>query len=331
MKKPEPVIALIVPCFNEEACLPNTGSVLESLLSRLISDKEISPASYILYVDDGSTDATWDYIRSQARVNPSVRGISLAANSGHQNALIAGLEEAVHDADALISIDADLQDDVTVIPEMIRKYRLEADIVLGVRSDRSSDSIFKRATAQGFYNLQKKLGVKSIYNHADFRLMSRRATEAFLQYGERNMFIRGIIANLGFRQCTVEYSRNIREAGESKYPLRKMMNFAIDGITSFSVRPVRLIFFVGICFLLVASAIFIYSLIRYHSGHTIEGWTSTILSIWFCSGILLLSLGVMGEYIGKIYTEVKHRPRYHIGKRTPVIGKKQTSNPKEND
>lgn len=311
-----PVISIVVPCYNEQETLTNTNNVLCGLLDRLIQNNDIAPNSGILYVNDGSTDKTWNLICSFSDQFPKVEGISLAANSGHQNALIAGLEEVAFNCQAAISIDADLQDDVNAIAEMIEKFKNGDDIVMGVRKDRKADSWFKRETAQSFYQLQNKLGVKSIYNHADFRLMSRRAILSFLQYGERNMFIRGIVAGLGFNQSTVEYDRKSRTAGISKYPLKKMVNFAIDGITSFTVKPVRLISIVGISFLLVDLIIFIYSIIRYMSGHTIEGWTSTILSIWFCSGVILLSLGVMGEYIGKIYTEVKQRPRYIIKDRT---------------
>lgn len=311
-----PSIAIVVPCYNEQECLPSSNSVLTAILERMIANEEVGKNSCILYVNDGSTDSTWDLIKDYASASPLVRGISLAGNAGHQNALIAGLETVVKEFDAAISIDADLQDDVEVISQMVARFREGYDIVFGVRDDRSSDSWFKRESAQAFYNMQRKFGVKTVYNHADFRLMDRRAIEAFLNYGERNMFIRGIVAGMGFRQTQVYYTRSPRKAGVSKYPLRKMLNFAVDGITSFSVRPVRMVFFVGLIFMIVAIGIFVYTMIRYLGGHTIEGWTSMILSIWFCSGIVLISLGVIGEYIGKIYIEVKQRPRYFVNEKT---------------
>lgn len=311
-----PSIAIVVPCYNEQECLPSSNRVLTAILDRMIEKKLVGSDSCILYVNDGSSDSTWELIKDYASASQHVRGISLAGNAGHQNALIAGLEAVSKEFDAVISIDADLQDDVEVIPQMVERYRDGYDIVFGVREDRSSDSWFKRESAQTFYNVQRKFGVKTVYNHADFRLMSRSAVEAFLDYGERNMFIRGIVAGMGFRQTQVYYTRIPRQAGVSKYPLRKMLNFAVDGITSFSVRPVRMVFFVGLIFMIVATGIFVYTMIRYFGGHTIEGWTSMILSIWFCSGIVLISLGVIGEYIGKIYIEVKHRPRYVVKEKT---------------
>ncbi len=315
MKKSAPAIAIVVPCYNEQEALPRTNRILLSLLQRMVREEFVAPRSFILYVDDGSRDQTWKLIKEYSQLTPEIQGISLSSNAGHQNALIAGMAEVVNEVDAAITIDADLQDNPDTIPAMIDKFREGYEIVMGVRSDRSCDSRFKRATAQRFYSLQHQLGVKTVYDHADFRLMSRRAIEAFLEYGERNIFIRGVVASLGFKQATVEYTRVPRREGVSKYPLMKMINFAVDGITSFSVRPVRMIFFIGVGFLLVALGIFIYTMIRYFGGHTIEGWTSMILSIWFCSGILLLCMGIMGEYLGKIYTEVKHRPRYHVAER----------------
>ena len=311
-----PIITLIVPCFNEQEVLPTTNTTLLHLLQGLIDTEKISPKSQILYVDDGSQDITWNLIESYASESPYVEGIKLAGNVGHQNALIAGLEVAGRSCGAAISIDADLQDDIQAIPEMIEKFCEGYDIVFGVRDNRNSDSWFKRESAQGFYRLLRKLGVKTVYNHADFRLMSSRAIHDFLEYGERNIYIRGIVAGLGYRHTSVYYKRNPRTAGKSKYPIRKMLNFAVDGITSFSVRPVRMVFFLGVGFLLVALGIFIYVMARYFSDETIEGWTSLMLSIWFCTGVLLMSLGIIGEYVGKIYTEVKQRPRYAIEKTT---------------
>lgn len=308
---PPPRLAIVIPSFNEEEVLPIANRELLAELGHLVSDGLVSEGSYLLYVDDGSRDRTWELIRSFAASDPRVRGVRLAANSGHQNALIAGFEASL-DADAIVSIDADLQDDTKAIREMVQAYREGAEIVFGVRSDRHSDSVFKRVTAQGFYRFMNHLGVKTVYNHADFRLLSAAAVRDFLLYDERNMFIRGIVPGLGRQQASVTYNRRARQAGETKYPLKKMMNFAIDGITSFSVRPVRMVFCLGMVFLLVALGIFIYVIIRHFTGNTNEGWSSLMLSIWFCSGILLISLGIIGEYIGKIYTEVKHRPRFAV-------------------
>lgn len=313
-----PEIAIVIPCYNEQEVLPLTNSTITGLLKRMAQDGEIASNSYILYVDDGSRDSTWNLIEEYASESALVKGIKLAANSGHQNALIAGLETVADHCDAAISIDADLQDDIDAIPRMIAEFRKGYDIVYGVRNSRESDTWFKRESAQSFYKLMRDLGVNSVYNHADFRLMSSDAIKDFLKFEERNIFIRGIIPGLGRKQTSVFYDRKPRQAGESKYPLKKMINFAVDGITSFSVRPVRMVFFLGLGFLLVALGIFIYVMIRYFGGETIEGWTSLMLSIWFCTGMILISLGIIGEYIGKIYTEVKHRPRYSIEKTTTL-------------
>lgn len=314
MSNINPEIAIVIPCYNEQEVLPLTNSTITGLLKRMAQDGEIASNSYILYVDDGSRDSTWNLIEEYASESALVKGIKLAANSGHQNALIAGLETVADHCDAAISIDADLQDDIDAIPRMIAEFRKGYDIVYGVRNSRESDTWFKRESAQSFYKLMRDLGVNSVYNHADFRLMSSDAIKDFLKFEERNIFIRGIIPGLGRNQTSVFYDRKPRQAGESKYPLKKMINFAVDGITSFSVRPVRMVFFLGLGFLLVALGIFIYVMIRYFGGETIEGWTSLMLSIWFCTGMILISLGIIGEYIGKIYTEVKHRPRYSIEK-----------------
>ena len=308
----KPTLAIVIPSFNEEEVLPSSNASLTGLLCKMITDNEISEDSYLLYVDDGSRDRTWELIRGYAAESRHVRGLRLAANVGHQNALIAGLSEASADTDAIVTIDADLQDDIEAIPKMVKDFRNGSEIVYGVRENRDSDTRFKRITAQSFYRLMHHLGVKSVYNHADFRLMSTAAVRDFLLYDERNIFIRGIIPGLGRTQSEVRYSRKPRTAGKTKYPLKKMLNFAVDGITSFSVRPVRMVFFLGMAFLLVALGIFIYVIIRHFTGHTNAGWTSLILSIWFCTGVLLISLGIIGEYVGKIYTEVKHRPRYAV-------------------
>ncbi len=311
-----PRIAIVIPCYNEQEVLPQTNSVLSGLLERMIQDREVAGDSYLLYVDDGSRDSTWQLIEKYCTGNNLTQGIKLAANAGHQNALIAGLETVSEHCDAAISIDADLQDDIEAIPGMVAEFKKGYDVVYGVRNSRKSDTWFKRESAQSFYRLMNDLGVRSVYNHADFRLMSAEVIKDFLKFDERNIFIRGIIPRLGRNQTSVHYDRKPRQAGESKYPLKKMINFAIDGITSFSVRPVRMVFFLGLGFLLVAFGIFIYVMIRYFGGETIEGWTSLMLSIWFCTGMTLISLGIIGEYIGKIYTEVKHRPRYSIEKAT---------------
>ncbi len=320
MNNKHPRIAIVVPCYNEEGALPITNQVLTGLLGSMIGKNDIASDSYLLYVDDGSLDRTWALIEEYSAVSPLVKGVKLAANSGHQNALIAGLETAADECDAAISIDADLQDDVNAIPEMVKRFKEGYDVVYGVRDNRESDTWFKRESAQSFYHIMHRLGVKYVYNHADYRLLSADAIRDFLNYEERNMFIRGIIPGLGRAQTEVYYKRKPRTAGESKYPLKEMINFAVDGITSFSVRPVRMVFFIGILFMLVAIGIFIYVMIRHFTGETIEGWTSLMLSIWFCTGVTLMSLGVIGEYIGKIYTEVKHRPRYSVEKRTNVKG-----------
>lgn len=307
-------LAIIVPCYNEEEVLPHTNIKLTMLLKDMGEKGLVSKKSFILYVNDGSRDNTWKIIESVSKESENVRGISLSANRGHQNALLAGIEYALPMCDASVSIDADLQDDINAIPQMVSSFYNGADVVFGVRVQRDSDSWFKRNSALSFYKLMKKLGVECVYNHADFRLLSKRAMADLLEYGERNIFLRGIVARLGYNRDTVYYSRGAREAGESKYPFGKMLEFAIDGITSFSVKPVRMIFYLGLFFMITALAVGIYTLIRYFTGETIEGWASLMLSIWFCTGILLMGMGIMGEYIGKIYIEVKRRPRYKIDK-----------------
>ena len=306
-------LAIIVPCLNEEEILPHSLGVLSATLNTLIDNKTIDAGSFLLLVDDGSTDATWQIISDRA--SAMVKGITLTHRCGQQIALLAGLEEALPEADILITIDADLQDDVRVIPEMIKENEAGADIVYGVRRDRHNDSWMKKNSAAAFYSTMRRLGVDCVSNHADFRLMSSRAVADLLDYGERNLYLRGLVPMLGYRQACVYYDRESRLAGKSKYPLRKMFDFAIDGITSFSVRPVRMLFWLGIIFTLTALGIGIYSLIRHFSGETIAGWTSLMLSIWFCTGVLLMGLGIIGEYIGKIYIEVKKRPRYKVAGR----------------
>ena len=307
--------AIVVPCYNEEAVLNETTGRLLEVMQR-VAEKHADLQGRIVYVDDGSSDGTWPLIGSLSKQHPQVLGLKLAHNAGHQHALWAGLEWAAAHVDAAISIDADLQDDVNVIPEMIDLFLGGKDIVYGVRRDRPTDTWFKRTTALAFYKLMSKLGGDIVYNHADYRLMSRRTLAALMTYGERNLFLRGMVRTLGFPQAMVYYDRGERFAGESKYPLRKMLAFAIDGITSFSVRPLRLISIVGLSFMLVALAVIFYGLVAWLCGRTIQGWTSLLVSLWFIGGALLVALGVIGEYVGKIYAEVKRRPRYFIEETT---------------
>lgn len=307
--------AIVVPCYNEDAVLAETTSRLLEVMQR-VAEKHADLQGRIVYVDDGSRDGTWPLIGSLSKQHPQVMGLKLAHNAGHQHALWAGLEWAAAHTDAAISIDADLQDDVNVIPEMIDLFLGGKDIVYGVRRDRPTDTWFKRTTALAFYKLMSKLGGDIVYNHADYRLMSRRTLAALMTYGERNLFLRGMVRTLGFPQAMVYYDRGERFAGESKYPLRKMLAFAIDGITSFSVRPLRLISIVGLSFMLVALAVIFYGLVAWLCGRTIQGWTSLLVSLWFIGGAILVALGVIGEYVGKIYAEVKRRPRYFIEETT---------------
>lgn len=306
------VLYIVVPCFNEQEMLPTTTARLLEQLQLLCDEALVAPESRILYVDDGSTDATWSLIARHSEQHPQVCGVKLAGNVGHQNALMAGLEAASEKADIIVSIDADLQDDITVIKQMVEKYQQGCDIVYGVRRERKTDTWFKRNTAQAFYSLMKKLGVKSVYNHADYRLMSRRAVCQLLQYRERNLFLRGIVPLVGYRSEKVFYDRSERLAGESKYPLSKMMGFAVDGITSFSIKPVRMVFTLGVVFTFIALVMLVYVLVAYFGGRAVSGWSSLILSLWFIGGCVLIGLGVVGEYIGKIYIEVKDRPRYNV-------------------
>ena len=305
-----PCLAIVVPCYNEAPVLEQTTQHLLNVLESMQS--VISTGSRVLYINDGSNDATWEIIERMYAEDSRIAGINLACNSGHQNALMAGLTTAVRFADFVVTIDADLQDDETVITDMLH-YALEGnDIVYGVRNSRTTDTWFKRTTAQMFYRLMGGMGVKTIYNHADYRLMSRRAVEALLCYEERNLFLRGIVPLLGYNTAQVEYARKERQAGDSKYPLTKMLNLAFDGITSFSMSLVHMVFWLGILFLLIAIGITVWVIVCLIQGKAITGWPSLILSIWFCSGCVLIGLGIVGEYIGKIYIEVKRRPRYNI-------------------
>ena len=308
-----PILAIVVPCYNEEEVFPQTNRQLLSLLDGMRGDGLVAHGSYILYVDDGSRDGTWRLIADAGQDDSRVRGIKLSGNSGHQNALMAGLETAREDADVMITLDADLQDDLRVIPDMLLKWRDEAcDIVYGVRRSRTADSFFKRTTAQLSYRLMAAMGVKSVYNHADFRLMSRRAVDALCRYEERNLFLRGLVPQLGFQTGTVYYDRLERQAGESKYPMGKMLSLAIDGITSFSIKPLRMIFYLGSVFLLISLGILAYVLVALFQGRGVQGWASLMLSIWFVGGCLLICMSIIAAYIGRIYTESKRRPRYNI-------------------
>ncbi len=309
--KERPILYLVIPCYNEEAVLPETSSRLEELYGQILG-VTIDESSKILFVNDGSKDKTWEIINELHTKNPLFGGVNLAHNKGHQNALLAGLTVAKEYADIIISMDADLQDDINAVHEMVAKYKEGCDIVYGVRSSRETDTAFKRGTAQGYYKFMALLGVDIVYNHADYRLMSRRAVEALEQYGEVNLFLRGIVPQLGYKTDKVYYKRGERFAGESKYPLKKMLAFAFDGITSFSVKPVRMISVIGGIAILLGAAYLIYCLIRNLTGNTVEGWTSIIGSVWIIGGMQLLALGVIGEYIGKIYYETKHRPRFII-------------------
>lgn len=307
-------LVIIVPCYNEEDVLAETKKRLVEVLDTLKKRHSIDKGM-ILFVDDGSRDHTWQMIEKFACETECVGGMRLSCNRGHQYALWAGLQWASEHADASISIDADLQDDVNAIYEMVDAWRKGNDIVFGVRKERKTDTCFKRNTALAFYKLMTLLGGKIIYNHADFRLMSQRAMMSLMQYPEDNLFLRGIIASMGFPSTSVYYNRCERFAGESKYPLKKMLAFAVEGITSFSVKPLRLISYLGILFILVALGVIAYALYEHFIGHTIEGWTSLLVSLWFIGGSVLLACGVTGEYIGKIYLEVKHRPKYFVEKR----------------
>lgn len=308
----QPILYFVVPCFNEEEVLNETSKCLTSLLKELISSHVVAETSRICYVDDGSVDETWHIIEHFCSENHYVMGIKLSRNCGHQNALMAGLSTIVDKADIIITIDADLQDDIHVIPSMISKYEEGCDIVYGVRGDRATDSLFKRTTAQTFYRLMKWMGVDTVYNHADFRLMSRRTVKRLLEYPEKNLFLRGIVPLIGFRHDVVKYGRLKRKAGETKYPLRKMLEFAVNGITSFSVKPLRLMIMLGAIMLLFSMLMFIYVICSLICHKAVAGWASIMLSVWLVGGMVVTCLGVVGEYIGKTYIEVKNRPLFHV-------------------
>ena len=311
---------IVVPCFNEEEVLLETTKRLNEKLVTLIQEEKISDKSRILYVDDGSKDATWTIISKLCIENNLITGLKLSRNRGHQNALLAGLFEASEHADMVVSMDADLQDDIDVLDQFIQKYYDGCQIVYGVRKSRKTDSIFKRSTALAFYKLMHALGVEIVYNHADYRLMSRRAVEELKNYKEVNLFLRGIIPLIGFKTATVEYDRGKRFAGESKYPLRKMIYFAIDGITSTSVRPIRMITMFGLFSILFSVIYAIYVIIGHINGDTIQGWTTSVLLICFFGGAQVMCTGIVGEYVGKIYLETKARPRYVIEEKIGEFG-----------
>lgn len=307
------VLNIVIPCYNEEAVLAETNRQLTELIDTWIS-QGILDECRILYVDDGSKDRTWEIIESLQKESPYAHGLKLAHNVGHQHALWAGLMHSVGQCDAVVSIDADLQHDIRAIEEMIAAYRDGCEVVYGVRNDRATDSAFKKKTALGFYTLMQKMGVDVIPNHADFRLLGSQALAALSQYPERNLFLRGMVRTLGFKEKIVHFECHDRFAGESKYTLRKMLNFAIDGITSFSVQPLRAISLLGFIVMLMALCAGVYALVAYFCGKAIQGWTSILLSIWFLGGVQLLCIGVIGEYVGKNYIEVKRRPRYMVEK-----------------
>ena len=303
---------MVIPCYNEQEVLPETSKRLKEKLSTLVKAGKIDPESRIIFVNDGSKDRTWEIIRRLHEEDPVFGGVNLSRNRGHQNALLAGLMTVKDHADMAISMDADLQDDINAIDEMVEKYLNGTDIVYGVRSSRAKDTFFKKATAEGFYKLMNTMGVNTVFNHADYRLMSKRALEGLTEFREVNLFLRGIVPMIGYSTDVVYYERGERFAGESKYPLGKMLSFAIEGITSLSTKPIRMITFLGFFIFLVSIGILIYSLVRHFMGATIVGWTTLMVSVWAIGGLILLSLGVVGEYIGKIYLETKARPRFLI-------------------
>lgn len=309
-----PTIYFVLPCYNEEECLRHTAEVLLKKYNDLIDSESISSQSRIVFVDDGSQDSTWNIIVDLHRIDKHIfGGVKLSHNRGHQNALLAGLMFAnKQHCDAAISLDADLQDDINVLDEFIGNYKKGDEIVYGVRSSRDTDTWFKRTSAELFYKVFEWMGAETIPNHADYRLMSREALDALSEYHEVNLFLRGIVPTLGYKSSRIYYKRGEREAGESKYPLKKMISFAVQGITSFSIKPLSFVTGTGLVFIFVAMIMFIYILVSFGSGHSIIGWGSLMCSLWFIGGLLMMSLGIVGEYIGKIYMETKGRPRYRI-------------------
>lgn len=307
-----PILYIVIPCYNEQEVLPVTSGMFLAKLRQLEGEGAISEKSRVLFVNDGSKDRTWEVIQGLCEQDEHFQGVCLSRNRGHQNALLAGLMTAKEKADMTISLDADLQDDVDVIDQMVEKYYQGNDVVYGVRSARKTDTFFKKFTAQGFYKLMQAMGVEIVYNHADYRLMSKRAMEGLSQFKEVNLFLRGIVPLIGYKSDVVTYERHERFAGESKYPLKKMLAFATDGITSFSIKPIRLITTCGILIFAISLVMLLYFLIVHFMGRTVAGWTSMIVSIWAIGGLQLLAIGIVGEYIGKIYLETKERPKYII-------------------
>lgn len=303
---------IVVPCYNEEEVLPETARRLKDKLTALLAARKVSAASRVLFVNDGSKDKTWSIISKLHAADPVFSGVDLSRNRGHQNALLAGLMTAKDRADMVISMDADLQDDIGAVDAMVDQYLEGCDIVYGVRSSREKDTFFKRFTAEGFYRVMNALGAETVFNHADYRLMSKRALEGLAQFREVNLFLRGIVPMVGYRTGVVEYERGERFAGESKYPLKKMLAFAMEGITSLSTKPIRFITLLGFLVFFVSILMLIYSVVQWAMGGTVMGWASLICSVWAIGGLILLSLGVIGEYIGKIYLETKARPRFLI-------------------
>ena len=303
---------VVIPCYNEEEVLPETSKRLKEKMNELINKGKIAADSKVTLVNDGSKDLTWELIKKLHNEDKLFSGINLSRNRGHQNALLAGLMTVMDKADMVISMDADLQDDINAMDEMIDKYLDGVDVVYGVRSSRAKDTFFKKATAETFYKLMDKMGAKTVFNHADYRLLSKRALEGLAGFNEVNLFLRGIVPMVGYKSDIVYYERGERFAGESKYPLSKMLAFAVEGVTSLSVKPIRYITGLGFFVFLFSIAILIYSFVRHYMGATIQGWTTLMVSIWAIGGLILLSLGVVGEYVGKIYLEVKGRPRFII-------------------
>ena len=305
-----PKLFIVIPCYNEQEALPITAKRLTELTDDMIAKALIDPASRVVLVDDGSRDATWDVISKLHEADGRFEGVKLAHNAGHMNALWAGMTLSVERCDCVITIDADLQDDVNAMYGFLEEFQKGADVVYGVRSSREKDTFFKRTTAQGFYRLMGKLGVEMVYNHADYRLLSRRALEALLSFGEVNLFLRGMVPLLGFKTAEVTYERGERVAGESKYPLKKMIAFAMEGITSFSNKPIRYVLGLGALCALLGVAMAVYVLVSVLRGHTVAGWASLMMSIWLLGGLQLMALGMIGEYVGKIYMETKRRPKF---------------------
>jgi glycosyltransferase involved in cell wall biosynthesis len=312
----EDILTIIIPCYNEEEVLPETIKEVGAVLKELIEERKVSSKSKILFVNDGSKDKTWKLISKYTNEYSYVTGIKFSRNYGHQNALLAGMTIAVEYSDMMITIDADLQDDINAIPKMVQKYHEGYDVVYGVRNSRETDTFFKRRTALAFYYLMQKLGVNLVPDSADYRLLSKRVTQSLLAFKERNLFLRGMVPLVGYRSTKVYYARKERFAGKSKYPLGKMIHFALDGITSFSIAPIHLILYLGLMTVVVSIICMIYTIVEKMMGHVVSGWSSLMISIWLLGGVQLISISVIGEYIGKIFSEVKHRPRFTIEKET---------------